>query len=141
MRDVSRRMMRASTSFAEGKTLLSPRALSKSSKKIDLASRGVHSQCVALFFSLVDGSVDVFFSTARSKERKRGGRFSAPRDRKKERERERPERRIRLLFLHHDPLSFSLVLERAHQKRAKNRFRPMMIVRKPNLLPVLLPAE
>ena len=100
MRDVSQQMMRASTSFAEGAFILSSKdALLRSTQRANFASSflGVRS-CffyppLLLEIKCKGGEeVSMFlrtkrvFSTTKSKERKRGRRFSALRDRKRERE-------------------------------------------------------
>jgi hypothetical protein len=103
MRDVSQHMMRASTSFAEGTFLSLQETLSLASAK-PIVPRALHSQSFALFLGvrtrflypplkiLEMKEVSMFprtkrvFSTTTSKERKRGRRFSALRDRKRERE-------------------------------------------------------
>jgi hypothetical protein len=111
MRDVSQQMMRASTSFAEGTFLfLQRRALACVQNRAPIVPRVLHSQSFALFSGVRslflspsykilemkekggEKEVSMFlrtkrvFSTTKSKERKRGRRFSALRDRKRERE-------------------------------------------------------
>jgi hypothetical protein len=111
MRDVSQQMMRASTSFAEGTFLfLQRRALARAKQSANCASSAAQSEFCSFFgcsLSLFlspsykileikekggEKEVSMFlrtkrvFSTTKSKERKRGRRFSALRDRKRERE-------------------------------------------------------
>lgn len=152
MRDLSQRMMRASTSFAEGKTFTLLLVLFKRVQKRD-SILPLEGCTVSVLPSSFLSSMFPWTCFSAPRDRKRGRErksfFSTTRSKERERERTTRERRIRVFSFFFQLLTplffFPFVLERARTKNAqkKNRFRPDDDREKTRriLLPVLLLAE